>query len=333
MKRRLIALLPPFVLSLALGLPGPFLANDALAQSPAAGEGRDVPFDFNGKTWRDKKAFIDSGARCATRHVDDIEGRKVHDSLKRFQARRSGASGGTDGTSTDGAASQRTAGLATINVYFHVIMDSSGNGNVPDTMLNDQVTILNDSFSGITGGANTPFRFVNAGVERITNDAWFKAGPGTQAEHEMKLALHWGGCKDLNFYTNNGGGYLGWATFPWNCSSKPKDDGVVVLYSSLPGGSAAPYNEGDTATHELGHWLGVYHTFQGGCSKNGDYVSDTAAERSPAYGCPINRNTCKAPGLDPIENFMDYTDDPCMYKFTAGQSSRMDSLSLQYRGL
>ncbi len=224
-------------------------------------------------------------------------------------------------------------GSVNINVYAHVIRKGTGisNGDIPDSWISSQIAVLNAAY------ANTPFRFTLAATTRTTNSSWYTAGPDTSAEAAMKNALRQGSADDLNMYISSpGGGLLGWATFPSWYSGNPKDDGVVVLNQSLPGGSASPYNLGDTGTHEVGHWLGLYHTFQGGCSKNatngGDYVADTPAEKSAAFGCPANRDTCRnIAGLDPIYNFMDYTDDACMDHFTAGQTARMDSHWTTYR--
>ena len=216
-----------------------------------------------------------------------------------------------------------------INVYFHVINRGSGvsNGDITTAMINSQMNVLNGAY------AAEGYTFNLVSVDRTNNASWYTAGYGSSSETQMKNALRQGTADDLNIYTNNmGGGLLGWATFPSSYSSKPKLDGVVILYSTVPGGNAAPYNLGDTATHEVGHWMGLYHTFQGGCNGAGDQVGDTAAEKSPAYGCPQGRDTCRTKaGLDPTTNFMDYTDDACMWEFTSGQDSRMDAQYATYR--
>ncbi|AKF84607.1 hypothetical protein MFUL124B02_01505 [Myxococcus fulvus 124B02] len=215
-----------------------------------------------------------------------------------------------------------------IPTYFHVINKGTGvaNGDITTAMITNQMAVLNAAY------ANTPFKFTLVSTDRTTNTTWYNLGSGSSAERAMKTALRKGGKNALNIYSANlSGGLLGWATFPSSYASNPSMDGVVILYSSVPGGSASPYNLGDTGTHEVGHWLGLYHTFQGGCSTTNDSVSDTPAEASPAYGCPTGRNTCSSAGNDPITNFMDYSDDSCMNTFTTGQAARMDSQALTYR--
>jgi len=292
----------------------------------------------DGVVFESHKAFIEAGRKCNTRHDDDLEIERVNREVRSHRATQGGGSSGGGGNTADGSRLY-SDGSVTISVYFHVVYKSDGTGNISDAWLDNQINAMNEHFSGQDGpvyrtaAANTSFRFVKAGTTRTMNDAWYAAGPGSAAETEMKNALRVGTADDLNFYTNSGGGYLGWATFPWNYASNPKADGVVCYWASLPGSNYTPYNLGDTATHEAGHWLGLYHTFQNGCSGSGDSVGDTPAERSATYGCPTaNQDTCKGnAGLDPYENFMDYTDDPCMYKFSAGQSDRADSMWSTYR--
>jgi hypothetical protein len=281
-----------------------------------------APFALGGRTWESQQAFIKSGARCGTEAVSQDKLLAVQDRVDRFLRARPDKS------------AERVAGSVWIPVFFHVIRQglAVSDGNVPESMLDAQILILNQAYGGGTGGANSPFRFYKAGVTRTTNAGWFAMTMGSAAETAAKNALHVGGANALNFYTTNGGGLLGWATFPWDYAGNPLRDGVVALHSSLPGGAAVPYDLGDTATHEVGHWLGLLHTFQGGCSADNDLVPDTPAESGPAFGCPAVVDSCPGlPGVDPTENFMDYTDDACMWRFTNAQSRRMDSLFTFFR--
>lgn len=277
-------------------------------------------FTFRGKTFANQKAFIDSGARCSTRHVPDFEQRMLDASLDQWVAERAAAGKPVQ---------DRPIGSVNVPVYFHVVNNGTGtaNGNITDAQIAAQMQVLNEAY------ANTPFTFTLVATTRTTNATWYTATPGTSAESQMKSTLRQGGADTLNIYSNNmGGGLLGWATFPSDYSSSPSMDGVVILYASVPGGDAVPYNLGDTATHEVGHWMGLFHTFQGGCRALGDRVSDTPSEGSAAFGCPVGRDSCpSAAGVDPIENFMDYTDDSCMDRFSTGQSRRADKQHQKYR--
>jgi len=99
--------------------------------------------------------------------------------------------------------------------------------------------------------------------------------------------------------------FLGYAYYPTDDKHRLATDGIVIQYGSVPGGPIENYNEGKTLTHEAGHWFGLAHTFQGGCTPTNDGVNDTPAQSSPASGCPEGRDSCDLPGLDPIRNYMD----------------------------
>jgi hypothetical protein len=217
----------------------------------------------------------------------------------------------------------------TIPVYWHIITTASGQGNV-SALVPAQMQVLNNEY------APSGFTFELASVQVVANNAWFFAEAGSADESAMKAALRRGGPDTLNIYTTNGDVYLGWATPAFYYKFFPSYDGVVLWWAAMPGTGLAgespdepdgvlTYDQGDTGTHEVGHWLGLDHTFAGGCSHPGDFVKDTPAEAEPQFYC-VQRDSCTGrpfPGSDPITNFMDYVDDVCMDHFTTEQTKRM----------
>jgi hypothetical protein len=229
--------------------------------------------------------------------------------------------------------------VTTIQTYVHVLHDGL-EGRISERTIRDQISVLNEAY------AARGFRFEmapsapgNPNPDYTDNAAWFY-----DDELGYKTALKEGSGDDLNIYTNSGGGYLGYAYYPTIVGTAYDVlDGIVLAYGTLPGAnqpgiSDIPgfvYNLGDTAVHEVGHYLGLAHTFEGHCSRYNDGVADTPAERSPDFFCTAGRNSCKDGNgvleLDPIYNFMDYSDDLCLFEFTPGQADRMSVQWALYR--
>lgn len=216
-----------------------------------------------------------------------------------------------------------------VPVYVHIIKGRDGAGGVTREELRNQMGVLNNGFRGrvAINSEKTPFKFNLRRVDVTQNAAWYRHFPGSRAERKMKSALRRGDAHALNVYFANPRprGLLGYATFPQFYDNRPNLDGVVINDQTVPGGQYGPYAKGDTLTHEVGHWLGLYHTFQGGCGMRNDLVTDTPKEQSPTFGCPRDgrKDTCPAAGEDPIHNFMDYSYDRCLDTFSRGQANRM----------
>lgn len=242
-----------------------------------------------------------------------------------------------------------------VDVYFHVITSTSDHGQVTNDQVLKQMEILNNAFEGIESSygecANsgftygdtqrTPFHFNLVNLVRIESNGAFNLDDS--ASRELQAELRKGSCADLNVFT---GEYedLGEAHLPQFCpengvniNTPDRSDNVLISYKTLPDAEPSDftniYDQGDTLVHEVGHFLGLDHTFAGGCDGIGDLVEDTPKEQRPAFGCPLGRDTCLGGGPDPIHNYMNYVDDCCMYRFTAGQNERMILQAGLYRGL
>jgi hypothetical protein len=231
-----------------------------------------------------------------------------------------------EANSTDDFTTQATI---TVNTYFHVVAKSTAasGGYIPASQLTQQLAVMNSNY------APHGIQFKLVATDYTVNTNWASDG----AEVAMKKALRKGTYKDLNVYFQFAiGGNFGYCYYPTTVTSTTSTafytDGCSILYSTVPGGSSTNYNLGKTVTHEVGHWFGLAHTFEGGCTGAGDSVADTPAQASSSSGCPTGRDSCpNVAGLDPIHNYMDYSYDSCYEEFTAGQQTRMLSMWNAYR--
>jgi hypothetical protein len=217
-----------------------------------------------------------------------------------------------------------------VDLYFHVVASSTSlsGGYVPESQLTAQLNVMNEAY------APHSIHFNLISTDYTINSGWAVDGN----ELAMKRALRKGDYSALNLYFQREiGGNFGYCYYPTTASSGSTAfyrDGCSILYSTVPGGSETGYNLGHTVTHEVGHWFGLAHTFEGSsCSGSGDSVADTPQQLSPTSGCPSSRDSCpNVAGLDPIHNYMDYSTDICYEEFTAGQQTRMYSMWNTYRG-
>jgi len=222
-----------------------------------------------------------------------------------------------------------------IPVIYHVI-HSGTTGNLTDEDVEAQVDQTNKDFRGeenqsIPGYADVGMQFTLEGITRTDNALWFS--DGDRYESQFKAALAVDNSKYFNqYFTDFSAGLLGFCYFPNSFAESSVMHGCVNLYSSIPGGATFPYNEGKTTTHETGHGIGLYHTFQGGCFGAGDRVDDTCQQRSPTSGCPSSPPaSCGLDCVDPVNNYMDYSTDTCMTQFTEGQAERAYQQLSTYR--
>ena len=262
---------------------------------------------------------------CATHVPEDAEIEAVESELRVFRM-----------ANMNGAFRQRRqAGYSylKIQLVFHIIHDG-GSGMPTLNMLNRQMAVLNEAYSGSTAsaGIDTRIRFEKKSHRFI--DSSMYAGNCRGLSSSLRATHAYADSSIINVFTCPADGYLGWAYLPWQYSEGSKYQIILIHPQTMPGGSYSGLNLGDTLVHEMGHYLGLLHTFagnSGSCDKD-DKVDDTPLEATPNYGCSAGRDTCpNDAGLDPIWSFMDYSKDACMNRFSAGQVERMRDLILAHR--
>lgn len=240
--------------------------------------------------------------------------------------------------------------LKIIPVVVHVIHDG-GTNNISDAQIQSQIDVLNEDFrkkvgtNGFGAGVDTDIEFCLAkkdpqgkctnGIVRINSPL---SNHQTYQRSQLKLLSYWDNTRYLNMYVvkniNNGSGILGYSSFP---GGPPDEDGIVVKHNYYGRIGTASTSLGRTTTHEIGHWFGLYHTFNGGCGvdtcADGDLVCDTPPAANPNYGCPtINSCSNDFPNInDQIQNYMDYSNDNCKSMFSNGQKQRMHATLTSFR--
>jgi Pregnancy-associated plasma protein-A len=257
-------------------------------------------------------------AASARGGLSGFDHRAISAAEQRAIARRTDSRVAAKGVQSVSGSSSLTA--VRVPVHVHVMRSASGAGNVTNRQISRQIAVLNSSFS------ETAYNFDLVSTQRYNNTTWHRDNQSAR----YRTLTRKGGANAMNIWFVNFT-FLGIATFPWDYAKHPGIDGIRVHFDSVPGGSITNFNLGETATHEAGHWLGLYHTFQGGCTELNDEVDDTPAQSSPTSGCPEGRDSCSLPGLDPIHNYMDYSFDSCYTEFTPGQSERADEMWMACR--